>query len=96
MSQAEPSERVALRLLVRGRVQGVGYRASCRHIAVRAGVDGWVRNTREGSVEIWIEGAPSSVEVVAAWCQVGPRHAVVTGTEVFDEAPARHTGFRIL
>jgi acylphosphatase len=85
--------RVALHLLIRGRVQGVGFRASCRYHATSAGVDGWVRNLPDGRVEAWLEGEPAAVESVAAWCQRGPRHAAVTGVEVHDETPQGLRGF---
>lgn len=87
--------RVALRLVISGRVQGVGFRESCRRQAVAAGVDGWVRNLADGRVEAWIEGTQEAVEQMAAWCQRGPSWASVTGVEVFDETPTATPGFRI-
>jgi acylphosphatase len=87
--------RVAVRMIVRGRVQGVGFRASCRHAAVQAGVDGWARNLPDGGVEAWLEGPRDAVDAVAGWCRVGPRHASVTGIEIHDEVPTGETGFRV-
>jgi acylphosphatase len=89
-------DRIALRLVIRGRVQGVGFRESCRYAATRAGIDGWVRNRADGSVEAWLEGPPPGVASVAEWCQAGPRHASVTGVEVYDETPTGVGGFAVV
>ena len=52
---------------VRGEVQGVGYRYTMRMVAREAGVAGWVRNLRDGSVEAEIEGSAEQVDEVVAW-----------------------------
>ena len=83
-----------VRLLVRGRVQGVWYRESCRREAEAAGVAGWARNLDDGRVEVVLEGAPDAVERVAAWCRTGPSRALVTAVEERPEAPEGLTGFR--
>jgi acylphosphatase len=64
-------------MVVRGAVQGVGYRAFVEHEALRRGVEGWVRNRRDGSVEAVFAGAPEKVEAVIAACQRGPYAARV-------------------
>jgi acylphosphatase len=73
------------RVLVSGRVQAVGFRASCYHRAVEAGVGGWVRNLADGRVEAAFEGHGASVEEMVRWCRVGPPLARVTGVSVTDE-----------
>jgi acylphosphatase len=88
-------QRVARRVVVHGRVQGVFFRDSCRDEAAAAGVHGWVRNTAEGTVEAWFEGTPAQVERLVAWCREGPRHADVDDVEVHEEAPAGEGGFRV-
>jgi acylphosphatase len=88
-------ERVARRVVVRGRVQGVFFRDSCRDEAAAAGVDGWVRNTAEGTVEAWFEGTPAQVDRLVSWCRQGPRQADVDDVEVHEEAPAGGGGFRV-
>jgi acylphosphatase len=75
------SERVTLRLRIRGRVQGVGFRYAMHGEAQALGVTGWVRNRRDGSVEAVVQGTPSSVEVLRAWAAHGPPGANVSGVE---------------
>ena len=88
-------ERVARRVVVRGRVQGVFFRDSCRDEASSAGVAGWVRNTAEGAVEAWFEGTEAEVDRMVDWCRHGPRQADVDVVEVDDEAPTGAEGFRV-
>jgi acylphosphatase len=62
---------------IRGRVQGVGFRYSALYEARRAGIRGWVRNTREGDVEVWAEGPPEKQEAFLRWLRQGPPGARV-------------------
>jgi acylphosphatase len=89
------SERVRRRLLVRGRVQGVAFRWSTRDEARRLGLDGWVRNLADGSVEAVFEGPRDVVAMAEAWCATGPPSAHVTGVEARDEPVEGHSGFAI-
>jgi acylphosphatase len=70
------------RVTIRGRVQGVGYRAWVEHQAVRLGLDGWVRNRRDGSVEALFAGAEDAVAEVTARCRRGPSAAHVDDVTV--------------
>jgi acylphosphatase len=65
------------RLLIRGRVQGVGYRAWVEYQARRRGLNGWVRNRRDGGVEAVFEGDASVVADMATSCRQGPASARV-------------------
>jgi acylphosphatase len=78
--------RVRQRVVVRGRVQGVAFRAATRSKAEACGVSGWVRNRPDGSVEAAFEGDADAVALVVAFCRTGPRFARVEQVEVFDEA----------
>jgi acylphosphatase len=86
---------VRRRVLVHGRVQAVGFRASCLRRAAEAGVGGWVRNTEHGDVEAVFEGPVQSVEALVEWCREGPPWARVDSIEVNDEPPRGETAFTI-
>ena len=64
-------------IIVRGRVQGVGYRAFVEREALRRGVEGWVRNRRDGSVEAVFARAQEKVDAVVEACRRGPYSARV-------------------
>jgi acylphosphatase len=73
--------RHAVKLRIEGGVQGVGYRGWAVEAAQSLGLHGWVRNRRDGSVEILAIGQPQAVEDMAAACAMGPRAARVTAAE---------------
>ncbi|HXZ48149.1 MAG TPA: acylphosphatase [Usitatibacter sp.] len=83
------------RILVRGLVQGVGFRYATVIAAQRFGVTGWVRNRRDGTVEAVVHGAPEAVEAVVAWARRGPEAAVVESLEV-TEAEGEFSTFEAL
>ncbi len=82
-------------MFVSGKVQGVYYRASTRDAAREAGVDGWVRNLRDGRVEAVFEGDEAAVESVVEWCHEGSPAASVGDVAVEYEAPEGVDGFEI-
>ena len=72
---------------MRGRVQGVGFRASTAFEARALGVEGWVRNLPGGEVEVFAQGDASAVDALLAWLGHGPAGARVTGVDISDVAP---------
>jgi acylphosphatase len=76
--------------IVNGRVQGVFYRASASEKATSLGLSGWVRNRRNGDVELFARGDPALLDELEAWLWQGPRMARVTSVkreESLEEAP---------
>lgn len=65
-------------VIIRGQVQGVGYRAWVEDTALIQGLDGWVRNRRDGSVEAVFAGSPPEVAAMIEACRRGPSSAHVT------------------
>ena len=85
-----------VRATVRGRVQGVFFRAEARARAESLGVSGWVRNASDGTVEAVFEGDPERVDSMVEWCRRGPSGALVDEVEVTEEEPQAERGFRVL
>jgi acylphosphatase len=83
----------AKRLVIAGRVQGVGYRAWMAEKARALGVDGWVRNRADGTVEALIAGDVAAVEELARLCRRGPRMAEVVSIDEDMADPPDHPGF---
>lgn len=81
--------------MVRGRVQGVFFRAGARDEARRLGLAGFARNLRDGTVEVEVEGDEAAVERMLEWLRAGPEHAVVADVEVTEVPPAGDDGFEI-
>ena len=85
MTTAPSSPTECWQARIRGRVQGVGYRAACARRACELGLTGWVRNRVDGSVEAAFVGPPDRLETMRAWLHRGPPSAHVASVEV---APA--------
>ena len=84
MTAAAPIERVELR--IRGRVQGVSFRAYAREEARRLGLVGWVQNMPDGSVQAVAEGPRAALERFVAWCHEGSPSASVQDVQARYEA----------
>ena len=80
--------RVARRLVISGRVQGVGFRYFTQETAVREGVVGWVRNTSDGRVDVYVEGEREAVDRVERTIRTGPRGARVLDVRVEADEPS--------
>jgi acylphosphatase len=75
-----------VRLIILGRVQGVGYRMWAVETANRFGISGWVRNLTDGSVEVLAHAGDEAVNAFAAACRVGPSWGQVRAVNVKPEA----------
>jgi acylphosphatase len=82
-----------LQVAIRGRVQGVGYRAWVEHQARTSGLEGWVRNRRDGSVEALFAGPAEVVAHMIALCRRGPPAAQVD-TVINEPATPDHLNLR--
>lgn len=82
-------------LVVRGRVQAVGFRASAWERARSLELSGWVRNNPDGGVEAVLEGPAERVESLVAWFSRGPGGARVDDIRVEWEEPTGEQGFGI-
>jgi acylphosphatase len=78
-------ESLRVRIVVRGRVQGVGFRYATVNEARRLGLAGWARNAPDGSVEIVAEGDPTAVRTLIDWCRHGPPSARVASMHHSEE-----------
>ena len=80
--------KVTKHLIVKGRVQGIGFRASMMMEARRLNVTGWVRNRKDGSVEATVHGWPDDVAQLLNWTRRGPPGAHVTNMQVNESSGA--------
>lgn len=85
----------SLRVVITGRVQGVWYRGWTRSTAAAFGLDGWVRNRSDGTVEAVFSGEPASVEAMLQACWQGPDMASVTAVDSFPCEEAVEPGFHV-
>lgn len=83
------------RVLVRGRVQGVGFRQAAVSRARSLGLSGWVLNRGDGTVEAVFEGATDRVQSMVDWCRRGPAGARVDDVEEAREEPRGESGFHV-
>jgi acylphosphatase len=85
-----------IEIIVRGRVQGVYYRATAEREARQHGLTGWVKNRKDGSVEMVVEGEEDAVKDFLAWAQIGPSTARVDKVETrWRSYTGEFTDFRI-
>ncbi|WNO52885.1 acylphosphatase [Stakelama saccharophila] len=86
-------EEVARRLIVSGRVQGVFFRAWTVETARALGIRGWVRNRRDGTVEIVANGSQEKISELAERCRTGPENARVDSVDMEEIEPFEAPGF---
>lgn len=86
---------MAARVIVAGRVQGVGFRYWVAREAEALGLDGWVRNRRDGTVEALFAGDEEVVRQMISRCHKGPPVSHVTRVTEHDAVPLEAAGFEI-
>ena len=86
-------DRITVRVVIRGRVQGVGYRWWACTQARQLKIGGWIRNRRDGSVELLASGAATAVDYLLEACRRGPASAAVTSLERFEAPDEDFSGF---
>lgn len=85
------------RLLISGKVQGVFYRASCEEVALKYGLNGWVRNLSSGQVEVVVQGEEDKVKKLIEWCKKGPPHASIANIDIkWEEVMKQLQSFEVL
>ena len=75
---------IAKHILVKGKVQGVFFRKHTRQVATDLKINGWVKNTDDGNVEIFAQADEDAIKDFIAWCKQGPPKADVENVEVKD------------
>ena len=96
VDETEEGAAFAFSALIRGRVQGVGFRYSTIHEARRLGLSGWVRNRSDGAVEVWSEGPPAKQTPFLKWLHRGPPGARVVSLRYEPRRPTgRYSNFSI-
>ena len=88
--------KLCYRGFIEGRVQGVFFRAETRRQAQLLGLDGWVRNVDDGSVEVLICGGEDQIRQMLAWLQAGPSMAEVETVSLLPSECPVPTGFHII
>jgi acylphosphatase len=85
----------AIFALVRGKVQGVGFRYSTVKEAGRLKLKGWVRNVSGGNVEVWAEGQEENLALFHAWLRKGPKSSRVVSVQKDDREPKGYSEFTV-
>ena len=85
-----------IRLTIRGKVQGVFYRATAKEIADVLGVKGWVKNLPDRNVEITATATGESLQKFTGWCKQGPPRAKVDDVIVDELVLEEFRDFRII
>jgi acylphosphatase len=93
-SSSNDEEQTHLRLRIEGFVQAVGYRNYVIAEATRLGLDGWIRNRSDGTVEALVSGPNSAVEILVGFCMKGPPGSTVKNVELHKAEAPEEKGFK--
>lgn len=83
-------------LVIKGKVQGVFYRASAKDVATELNIKGWVKNMPDGNVEMLVSGDKDQLEKFIDWCRSGPKRAVVKEIIITSRDDSSLPGFFII
>ena len=92
-NKIDKEKSLAFHALIRGRVQGVGFRYSTVREAQRLTLKGWVRNVSDGHVEVWAEGPQTQLKLFLAWLRRGPQFSRVDSVEKDEREPKGYNDF---
>ena len=67
-----------IHIIIKGKVQDVFYRVTAKKAADNLGINGWIKNTKSGNVELKASGEKEALDKLVEWCRMGPAEAVVT------------------
>ena len=84
-----------VRLIIKGKVQGVFYRATAKDVADLTGVKGWVKNLPDNNVEITATATEETLQKFINWCKIGPSRSVVTEVITDMRTPENFEKFKI-
>lgn len=87
---------MTVHLIIKGKVQGVSFRAYAKQVAEELGVHGWIKNTKEGHVETVAEAEAAVLQQFIDWCRQGPRRASVRELSVKETEQKGFAGFEII
>lgn len=82
--------------LIKGKVQGVGFRASTKRVADKLGVKGYAKNLADGRVEVVMQASEKKIQKMLSFLEKGPVIARVEGVEVMDAKEQDHKAFRTM
>ena len=85
-----------IHLVIKGKVQGVFYRASAKDKAIELGIKGWVKNMRDGNVEVLATADKGALEKFVEWCRKGPSKAIVSEVVINKSDEKYENDFRII
>jgi acylphosphatase len=92
-----------IRLQIHGKVQGVFYRQSALEVAKLLGLEGWIKNNPDGTVEAYAVGRTEAIAQFTQWCRKGPSRAIIERLDVLEEVETAgqpdvvgFSGFRII
>ena len=85
-----------LYIKIKGRIQGVDFRASTKAVADQLKIRGTIHNEKDGTISVEAEGDDQMMEQFLEWCQEGPEYAIVESIEVVEAADKAYKNFEVI